>query len=386
MRQPPPLAVHINPVKCRATRAKAVALGLGLGVLLLTEGRAVSGGPDLTARARTAVQRGSEWLVSEQEVGGGWSDRKYAPSALGVTALCLRALLESGLIKQHQAPIQKAVDCLLAVRPAQVPDAAMVLDALLMADSVMGVEFLGSARIVRVQERVRECAEWLARMQIADDTGGRLTGGWSYPGGRGDIVNTSLACCALSHAARKGVPVRREMWRACLDGIRQLACQVAVEARPGMSDPGSGRATGGPFRYSGHAGGDDCTHARAAAGALVLEHCIAQLPSDAVALAGSLELRQRTRHWLAGDCKVAMKLSGAYVYYWLWLLRDLQVEFPHQEMEDAEWWPRGAQLLIQAQSKKGGWDGGSRAHTAMAVIFLARQGVSHTDSSEAGDK
>jgi len=65
-------------------------------------------------QVRQAIQRGADFLLSQQRADGSWPDMIGQPG--GVTALCTLALLNAG-VEPDRDPMRAALNCLRKIEP-----------------------------------------------------------------------------------------------------------------------------------------------------------------------------------------------------------------------------------------------------------------------------
>lgn len=186
----------------------AVPVALLLCCAPALEGRAIQG-PDVTPDAvRDAIKRGVEFLKSKQSKGN-WEEafQGIGNSKGGVTALCLLALLESG-VDPSDPVIKKGLEYLRDLPP--------------QATYTVSLQTMVFCKAFPKQDRtrIRTNVEWLLKTarHIQDKRGIA----WSYPLGEGgafpmamdtDNSNTQYAVLALREAHLAGVRVEDETWR-----------------------------------------------------------------------------------------------------------------------------------------------------------------------------
>lgn len=151
--------------------------------------------PPLAAKVDAAVAQGVEFLRTQQQADGSWSELPGMPG--GVTALCTLAMVEGG------APIDdpgvlRAVDFLRRLEPEKTYCRALQTIVYSVVDPK---EY--AADIARN-------VAWLEQTQIS---GGERAGAWGYPRTSGDNSNTQFAVLALRAAADAGATVKAETWR-----------------------------------------------------------------------------------------------------------------------------------------------------------------------------
>jgi len=172
---------------------------------LLREARPQAGlqrGPVDAAQVRGAIEQGVEFLRKRQNNGGSWNGHPEQPG--GVTALCVLALLNSG-VPADDPQIVSAMNYLRALKPEKVYASALIVMACSAADAKQNAG------------NIKTHALWLESKQV---TQGALKGGWAYdePNGRPDNSNTQFAILGLHEAerARVNVVIKNSTWANAL--------------------------------------------------------------------------------------------------------------------------------------------------------------------------
>lgn len=176
-------------------------------------------------KAQAVIERGLEFLKSQQQQNGSWQAQEKIPPAY--TALALRAFVNSDQYGPDHPTVRKGFEALLA---QQVADGGIYTDLLANYNTAIAVSALAEARQRagddRYREEIDEAVAFLKKLQwtpetdpdSAEDQPGQeqrvagesdpFYGGWGYGGrsrgaGRPDLSNAQMALEAL-HAA--GVP------------------------------------------------------------------------------------------------------------------------------------------------------------------------------------
>ena len=168
-------------------------LAVGLSGALVGSLRA-----EVTAeQVRQAIDRGVNYLVTQQRHDGSWNDYMTYPG--GTTALCTLALLNSG-VEPSDEKIQRALAYLRQLPPTQTYVVSLQTMVFARAEPDKDQSLIG--RNVR----------WLEAAQV---TRGPRKGSWSYQGGDGrdgDNSNSQFALLAMHEAERVGVPASDRTW------------------------------------------------------------------------------------------------------------------------------------------------------------------------------
>lgn len=163
---------------------------------------------DLSEMAvKTAIERGKKFLITEQGRDGSWAIDGPVDDRIGVTGLCVLALLNCGMSPQDP-PVSKGLNYL---RTRTLADLAGQHETYQTSVLIMA---LSAARDKADAARIAAFAERLEKGQI---TAGNI-GAWPYqlqPGGilsGGDQSNTQFAILGLREAVEAGYSVNRETW------------------------------------------------------------------------------------------------------------------------------------------------------------------------------
>lgn len=169
---------------------------------------------DTGLQLREVMERAGQWLLRNQDPSGGWAERPgKIPSALN-TAESIIALIDAGLAKAGDKPIQEAMGFLLKHKRCEAgPDhgawpreyqaeggspVRMIPDILRTA---FAIEALIKAGRAVDAEPVKESVQWL----IASQNTGDIDHGWGY---RRNVASSITATCyallALLEAHRAG--------------------------------------------------------------------------------------------------------------------------------------------------------------------------------------
>lgn len=145
-------------------------------------------------QVRQAIDRGVNYLVTQQRRDGSWDDGVGYPG--GVSALCTLALLNAG-VEPGDPKIQNALKHLRSYEP--------------QFTYVVALQTMVFARAEPEKDRalIGLNVRWLESKQISR---GPLKGAWSYPGGDGDNSNSQFALLALHEAERVGVSASDRTW------------------------------------------------------------------------------------------------------------------------------------------------------------------------------
>jgi hypothetical protein len=294
-------------------------------------------------RIPTAIQRGTQWLLAQQELDGLWSERAHDIKH-GMTALAGYTLLKCGHAPSHPA-VQRAKLRLLC-EPASHTYAA-------------GFElmFLGelfekgdAALLGRIEETTRRLISWQ-----------QGPGGFSYPAGGADLSNGQYAALGLRAAARCGVKIDPPVWIKL--GDETLAHQE--KSTGGYDGAGFGYAVAGAPTGSMTAGGT----------------CVLKIVDEQLAKTGMSKAAYATG-WRKGvgwldrefSADTNPRVGGSWLWYWLYGVERVGGLCDVDELAGKNWYREGARIIVGAQQGDGAWpgDGGPQPSTCFALLFLAR--------------
>ncbi|HTF87735.1 MAG TPA: hypothetical protein VK843_04955 [Planctomycetota bacterium] len=304
-------------------------------------------------KVNIAIERGCEYLVSVQSRDGSWSheDTRFPG---GQTALCVYALLKSGISPRHQA-IQRGVAYLKARPALHTYTAGCTLLALWALHDPANEDW--------ISDLADELLSW------------QKSGMWAYPeGDEPDLSNTQYATLGLMAAAKSGVKIPAKAWR---DLISQV---LHYQGKPG----GFGYHVVDAPRPTG---------SMTAAGVSVVAIAKDQLTDgNAKTLQGggvfeqSLEAGSR---WLAAhftitgsppnDPKAA--LDGHWGPYYLYGVERACTLLGVEKLGGSDWYWEGASWFLDIQGGQGDFPsayGESEPNTCFALLFLSRATASFT--------
>ena len=336
------VAMTVAPVSAQeATEPNNPALPLPAPEDGVGTGREQVRGDELTPEARAAIDRGIEWLVSQQQDDGSFAGQRGGGTA--VTSLAAIALMAGGHLPgrgRHGQVVSRAVDYVLAsAQPSGLlceTEAGGVMYHHGFAALLLG-EVYGMTRDDRVKEPLRRAVRLIEQSQNPE-------GGWRYQPVpiEADISVTICQVMALRAARDAGIKVEKKVIDDAIEYVKK--CQNADGGFDYMLNRGSNsdfaRSAAGvaTLYYAGIAGGEEIESG--------LRYVMEFLPGDG--LAG------RTPHYFYGHYYAAQAtfLSGGEAW--------------------ATWFPAIRDELIATQSEAGFWQGqqGNEYGTAMALIIL----------------
>lgn len=290
-------------------------------------------------RINPAIQRGTKWLLEQQELDGLWESRAEDMKH-GMTALAGYTLLKCGVKRDHPA-IRRA-----AARIACEPSNSTY-------SAGMELMFLGELADDALQGRVEETARrLLSWMQ---------PGGFGYPGGGPDLSNGQYAALGLRAAAKRGVKIEPEAWIKLGDAVVKHMEKV------------TGAYEGAGFGY--YAGGPP-TGSMTAGGTCMLKIADEQLTLVGISRPAYATGWRRGVMWLDRYFTVDTnpRAGGGWLYYWLYGVERVGGLCDVAALGGKNWYREGAHQIIGAQKPEGFWDndGGPQPTTCFALLFLAR--------------
>lgn len=256
-----------------------------------------------------------------------------------------------------------------------------------------------------VRRWIKELAEFLVRHQHA-------SGGWRYPGNvmesesaDTDLSNTQYALLALEVASRCGIKVEAATWKKAADYLLDTQVKEGLEAPVYIKDPtwNPGDPEEKRFRESGQVTARGWTYypgqrayptgSMTCAGVTGLCVCKERLWA-----LGKLDAAYRRKidsamlaalAWLGSNFRVDTNIDEAGVdqlwhYYYLYGLERAGSKTGMSHMGTHDWYRQGAEHLLAAQEKHGGWEaakGQERpadhtenaiTQTCFALLFLQR--------------
>ena len=306
---------------------------------------------EVQSRITGAIDRGVNWLLSEQQLDGSF-DVDQTGYRNGGTSLVLYALLKSGVPKGDPAVV-RAVEWLKTAKPNETYTIGCQLMALL------------ALRDPSHEAWMRELLEALLRNQLSN-------GSFAYkPGAGGDLSNTQYGVLGLRAAAQYGLKVPPEAW----DKVAQYTLSV-------VDDAGGGAYA--PLGF-GYGPGVAATGSMTSAGASILAICDEHLrgKSKAGALLASA---RRGAEWLGQNFIVDgnPRGDGNWTYYYLYGVERLGALLQQEEFGGHRWYREGARWLIDKQEGSGAWPpagAGALGSTAWALLFLTRATAASTGGS-----
>ncbi len=306
--------------------------------------------PSLEQRINLAIDRGVDFLVSDQARDGSWGEfqPRYERGSTGLVAYALR---HAGLAPEHPA-IQKAL-VYLEANPARWVYS-------LGCELVLLSTVPQYANTGRVEKLLAQMLAW----QTPD--------GWAYPSGQADLSCVHYAMFGLAGAEVLGVEADRRDWERARKAVLRYV------------DTGDSNAptTGSGIGFVYHARSSGARASLTAAGVAILQLTLDSAVAKVKGKARS-EVQQAiddAKDWLDSNWRVDTNVgSGAHQYYHLMAIERAAVLSEWDEVAGLPWYETGATWLLEQQKNDGGWADGSdkgadskQHETAFAILFLRR--------------
>jgi|GEM_PF-2687200 len=289
---------------------------------------------------RGAIERGRNYLVSEQSAAGTWDTPHTESYPVGVAALGALTLIKSGL------------------QPSD-PAVAKALQQITGQDgmkTVYGTALAMMALHETGQDEFQELIEEGARLLIAWQDG---TGLWGYPSGRPDHSNAQYALLGLHAAAESGISVPEAIW------TKARKTFIRTQLKDG----------GWNYVPAGKRAQEPATGSMTAAGIASLLLCRhhSSKPSKPDEKAVDRALEQGLA-WLGENFTIRLNPGspeGLGHYYTLYGIERVGKFANRTKIGQHGWYSEGAAHLCRFQRRDGGWQG-SMVDTCFALLFLTQ--------------
>ncbi len=312
-----------------------------------------------------AISRGQDLLKTQQRPNGSWQAEKQTDHIVGITSLCVLALVNSGMTARD-LPVKRGLEYLRRIpsgEPQDTYDASLMIMALAAARDPARTDLA----------RITILAKMLEDTQF---TQGKV-GAWTYgvgSAGAGDPSNSQFAVLALKEAADVGVHVSPAVWERARDYWE------------GQQSPDGGW---------GYAGGGGSTGSMTAAGISSLAIVQQMLRNDdGVAPDGTppccrpedpYPALERGLRWMGDHFAVGHNPNnGGWLLYYIYGVERAGRLSGRRFFGDHDWYREGAAFLIAPgnQRRNGSWLGvgsyesGERdisvVGTSLALLFLSK--------------
>jgi hypothetical protein len=308
-------------------------------------------------QVRNSIQRGADFLKSEQKSDGRWTDHSIYIG--GVTSLATLALIHSGE-PVESAAIQKALDHLRSLdQPKTVYAASLQTMAFCAAEPNKDRVLIGRN------------VKWLEDVQLRD---GKRKGGWSYgTKGSGDNSNTQFALLALHEAERIGIEVKKATWQ------RALEYWLRTQRDDGSWGYTEAEPASGSMTCAGIASVVICSGKVREGDARVIgagvECCAEQADDDAVERA----LQWLGRYFSATRNPSSLNLRQRHLFYYLYAVERVGRMTGRRFIGRHDWYRAGAASLLDMHDDfRGLWVGARPVEdvpvvaTSLALLFLSK--------------
>jgi hypothetical protein len=345
------------------------------------------------AAVNQAIDRGRDGLLRTQQADGTWRILGYRRDhPMGTTALAVLTLLKCG-VPPTDPHVQKAF-AFLRGQPMRATYSVALLLMALDARYAPARDPFAVEEVDRYGLRTQDdpCAQhidpkdlaWMRKGVAFLTDNQNADGVWRYPQGGFDLSNTQYAILGLHAAARCGVRVKAEVWRAALRhvlGFQQKdgepVLYKANEVRGRYRFEWTERAIARGFGYT--TGDTRPTASMTTAGLTVLVICQQRL-WRARGFGGRerAEVRRGVRDamaWLQVHFAVDTNPGGAdaWHFYYLYGLERAGVLGRFRFLGTHDWYREGAELLVSWQEPDGSWPTPQRGvDTCFALLFLKR--------------
>jgi hypothetical protein len=314
---------------------------------------------------KKALVRGCDYLKRTQHADGSWSaqDDKFLKFRDGFTSLSLMALINSD--EPVDSPhVQRGLEY-LRQRPIGGSDGITGI----YETSLIVMAFCAAEQYDRDLARIQQLTTAIENAQIRS---GDTSGLWNYTlagGGGGDASNGQYAVLALRDAAYAGATISRKTWERVHEqwtsaqnsdgGWRYAPGQAASRGSMTVAGLSTIAITTRMLQDDSDVGPDgspDC--------------CGPPPPNQAM---------EKGRKWMADKFSVTTNPQfDNWYYYYLYGLERAGRMSGVRFFGSADWYRRGAQVLVAAQLPAGEWLSPSAAerdpvlNTAMALLFLSK--------------
>jgi hypothetical protein len=380
--------------------------------------------PEFLLRVSNAVQKGLQWILSQQAADGSFPNPNSNAEGFpgGPTALALLAALKSGLARQHEAVVKGFEH--LRGQPLQktytVAFTIMALEARWTDQDfekrIQGTTKAAAAPRAKIPAQdfdwMRALVEFLLQNvtysdDIRDAQSGQVIGPkdvWRYPGPAevGDHSNTQYAILALRSARKCGIDSPPDLWALILehflaqqekDGPKVARVRMLEDSKHGyvsyktLTDvPDTARGWCYTTRFAPLAtGGDESTAATGSmttigvSSLIIAAECLAGNPK----LGNKMTTVQKAVNdglaWISHKFTVETNPGhpgGQWLYYYLYGLERAGVLAGVRNFGMHDWYREGAEWLMKNQAADGSWlvkaTEGQLGATAFALLFLTK--------------
>jgi hypothetical protein len=314
-------------------------------------------------QVRRAIERGITFLKSKQDpVQGTWPD--HGGQTGGVTALCILALLNSGVPVGDEA-IQHSLTYLRKLPPNLTYVTSLQTMVFCLADPKSD------------RQLIERNVKWIEANQIKE---GSRSGSWSYPGKAigGDNSNSHFALMALYEAQQASMNTNARVWQRASDYFKSA-----------QNDDGSFGYYKTPLQHIPASGSMTCAGISSLAMASIMRPSSdATMVGETINCCGdqatddSPERIQRALSWLATNFSVERnphdRPTAPWHYYYLWGLEHSCRLAGQHAVGKHDWYREGAAFLCREDVQLDGtWRGEGTIEadreiaTSFALLFIS---------------
>ena len=305
-----------------------------------------------------SIERGTDWLIRQQQPDGSWQAMRSDDKRVGATGLVVLALANAGVPVDHPA-LRRSLDWMRSQKPEETYAVSL---------QTMALAMVSPAADRAILERN---VAWLEAAQVNQ---GRAAGSWTYGqtrgAGAGDNSNSQFAVLALHEAARAGVRVRDETWTLAQQYWNSCANADGSWGYTIGSAAGTGSMTcagiASIWITAEHTGRPDALAARESV--------------SCCGGGGSPKALERGLQWLGRRFSVTENpgTNGqTWLYYYLYGLERVGRFTARRYIGEADWFLEGARMFVATQDGLTGRFPGGRIEdqvvaTSFALLFLAK--------------
>jgi squalene-hopene/tetraprenyl-beta-curcumene cyclase len=201
-----------------AMRLTHSPLLLSACILAVVSGNALSQSP--AEKGQAVVDQALEFLITQQKPDGSFSATGREPPA--VTALVVRALVQSPKYGKDAEPVRKGVNYLLSL---QQTDGSLSPNMIPVYNTAIGVSALSKFDDPKIKEAVDKAVAYLKNAQYTLEDASNTdpqSGGWNYGGPRGGIVDLSNTAVVLEALKESGLPHDDPTYRKALEFVSRM--------------------------------------------------------------------------------------------------------------------------------------------------------------------
>ena len=336
----------------------AVAMGLA---------QAPADEQSLQARINGAIQRGTQYLKTEQHRDGSWTGARFGIYRAGPTAFCAYTLVESG-ISANDPSIRLALAYLREHPPTMTYSAGALM--LLLAE-IHAQRELSPDLMELAEATLTKLVEW-------ESTGVR--GSWGYPTGAIDLSNTQFVALGFWAAHRMGLKVPLETTQRMVMTTINVHQEEPSRSPVWLASRGKKRRANpmiAGFIYGTHL--KDPVRASMTVAGICIQKIAEEIFGRKLGrktIRASEESTELAMGWLEAYWSLSenhgKKDAGdSAPLFYLWSIERLGALFDQDEFFGNEWYKPGAVVILDAEKdNSGSW--GQYDQTAYSLLFLSR--------------